>query len=54
MLATYCTNPECPEVEVAKEVLSPEQLEGPIRCGGCGNPTTEPAEVEVEKGERIR
>jgi hypothetical protein len=52
MLTTHCTNPECTEHELAKEVLDPDV--GEIICGGCGEPTTRPAELDVGRGEAVR
>ena len=53
MLATYCTNTECSEVNLAKEV--PAELAGEeIVCGACGEPTTAPAEVAADPGEAVR
>ena len=52
MFATYCTNAECAEWEVAKEVRDPDEHE--ITCGTCGHTTSEPAEVTVAAGESVR
>lgn len=49
MLETHCTNPECPEALVIKEV--PEDLaDAAITCGQCGEPTTPPAATTAAAG----
>ena len=51
MLATWCTNPACSELEVVKEV--PEELaDAAIVCGACGTPTTTPASTTRQRGDR--
>lgn len=52
MLETHCTNTECTELDVVKEV--PEVLaDASIMCGACGEPTTSPATTTRAKGERV-
>lgn len=38
MIAT-CTNPDCPEHDVPKDVPDSFPLEA-VTCGGCGGPVT--------------
>jgi len=52
VFTTHCTNPDCAEVNVAKDV--PEDLAAAaIVCGTCGEPTTPPADTGVTAGDRV-
>jgi hypothetical protein len=48
-LITYCPNPECEQVNIAKSV--PDELAGePITCGACFTVCVEPLESELDAG----
>ena len=52
MLETHCTNPDCTQLDVVKEV--PEELAGAnIVCGTCGTPTTTPATTTRARGDKL-
>jgi hypothetical protein len=47
----YCTNPDCPEFEIAKgnPMEYPPEV---ISCGGCGLPVAEVL-LEVNPGDKV-
>jgi hypothetical protein len=36
----YCTNPDCPELEVGKQGEPPDQWPNGLTCGWCWQPVT--------------
>lgn len=53
MLVVYCTNEECSEYKIAKEVLAHPREGEDVWCGVCQTMTTAPEDLAVEKGQKI-
>jgi hypothetical protein len=52
LLATYCTNPDCAELNIAKSV--PDDLAASaIDCGTCTQPCPAPFETAAAAGDEI-
>jgi hypothetical protein len=52
MLETHCTNVDCTQLDVVKEVPA-ELADANIVCGTCGNPTTTPATTTRARGDKL-
>lgn len=53
MLASYCTNPDCPEFGVAKGFEDPALAETRLMCGTCNRECPPARDVTVAAGEPV-